>query len=98
MAFRDPGRVLGILAAAGFADATAERIDGDLQNAGGLDAVMRLLTRIGPLPRLFRDNDTGEAERAAILAEVRTVLEPFATPDGIRIPAGFILYAARRGA
>jgi hypothetical protein len=96
MAFRDPGRVLGILEAAGFVGGAGERIDADLHSSGGLDAVMRLLGRIGPLPRLFREAGTGEADREAILAEVRTVLEPFRSPDGIRVPAGFLLYSARR--
>jgi SAM-dependent methyltransferase len=98
MAFRDVGRVLGILEAAGFVAGAAERIDGDLYNSGGLDAVMRLLGRIGPLPRLFRENGTSEADREAILAEVRAVLAPFRSPDGIRVPAGFLLYSARRPA
>ena len=54
MAFRDSARVLGILEAAGLAGGKAERIDADLHNSGGVDAVMRLIGSIGVLPRIFR--------------------------------------------
>jgi SAM-dependent methyltransferase len=95
MAFRDAARVTDLLAAAGFHDPVADAIDLGLPNPGGLDAMMDLVGSIGALPRVLREKGGTAEDRVAILAEVRAELAAFASPDGIRLPARVIIYAAR---
>jgi SAM-dependent methyltransferase len=94
MAFRDPARVTGLLEAAGLKNARAAPVDLGLPNPGGLDAVMELIGNIGALPRAMREKGGTPEDRAAILPAVRAELAAFATPEGIRLPARVIVYAA----
>jgi SAM-dependent methyltransferase len=96
MAFRDAPPVLGLLAAAGLVDARAEPADVAIHHPGGLDAIVRMCGEIGTLPRVLREKGGTEADKAAILAMVRTAFAPHVTAEGIRIPARVILYSARR--
>jgi SAM-dependent methyltransferase len=91
MAFRNPDRVLGILAAAGLADARATPFAADLHHPGGLQALLRFLPNAGPIARLLREKNGTDADREAILADLATALAPFETSDGIRIPGAFLL-------
>ena len=95
MAFRDAGRVVGLLEAAGLRDVRAEAVDLGLPNPGGLDAVLALVGNIGSLPRVLREKGGTPEDRAAILAAIRSELAAFVTPDGVRLPARVIVYAAR---
>ncbi len=95
MAFRDPDRVTGLLAAAGLREAGAETVDLHLRNSGGLDAVLRLVASIGPVPRVLREKQGTPEDRAAILAHLRTELAPFVTAKGVSLPARVIVYTAR---
>ncbi len=95
MAFRDIGRVLDLMRAAGLAEATGERRAFDLA-APDPEAVARLATRIGPAARLIREKDAGEADVMAIAADVRARFAPFETATGTRIPGEINLFRARR--
>ncbi len=95
MAFRDTGRVLAILAAAGFVDADAASSDVTLHNPGGIEAAMRLFANLGALPRFLREKEASAADREAILADLRAALDRFRADDGLRIPARVTLFSAR---
>lgn len=93
MALRDPGRVLPMFAAAGFRDERATPLQVDMHHPGGVRAVTDLMTRIGPVSRMLRDRGTN-ADREAIANDLRDALAPYATADGIRVPAGIVIYSA----
>ena len=96
MAFRDAARVTGLLEAAGLAEARADTIDIGLPNQS-LEAVIDLVGNIGAMPRILREKGGTPDDRTAILAQVRAEFGPFATADGVRLPARVILYSARTG-
>ena len=96
MAFRDIGRITGILGAAGFAEAEGEVHAVDLHLPGGLDAACALALRIGAASRLIRDKGGDEGDAAAIAADLRVRLAPFVSVDGIRVPAAVNVFRARR--
>jgi len=96
MAFRDAARVTGLLKAAGLAEARAETVDLRLPSQS-LDAVIELVGNIGAMPRILREKGGTPDDRTAILAQVRAEFGPFATAEGVRLPARVILYSARTG-
>jgi SAM-dependent methyltransferase len=98
MAFRDAERVVGLLGAAGLAGAAAEGVDVDVHNPGGIEAMQRLLGRVGALPRILRDKNGSDSDRAAIVDRLREELTPLVTTDGIRIPARVTIFSARQPA
>ena len=95
MAFRDSDRVLRLLAGAGFVDAAVERVTTDLHHPGGLEAFLRVVPGVGPIARLMREKQGSAEDEAAIIAALAGELEPYRTADGIRIPAGILIYTAR---
>ena len=94
MAFRDLARVRGLLAAAGFAAADGALARTELHHPGGVDAVVDLAADVGPTARLMREKNGTDADRRAIADRLTAELEPFRSADGVRIPAGIILYSA----
>ncbi len=94
MAFRDIARVTAILAAAGLSDPSGTARTVDLHLPGGLDAAADLALRIGPATRHIRDKAGTADDARAIAAGVRERLAPFATPDGLRVPATVNFYRA----
>lgn len=92
MAFRDAGRVLKILEAAGFADARAEPVVTELHHPGGVLAAAALSTQIGPISRIIREKGGTDADRDAIGEKLATAFEAYQTPDGIRVPAGITIF------
>ena len=95
LAFRDIGRVCGILSRAGFADvggtATALLLapKGDLRHVAGLAA------SIGPAARTMEYFDGDEKDFVKIAAEVETGFAGYVTENGIRIPAEINFFTAR---
>jgi ubiquinone/menaquinone biosynthesis C-methylase UbiE len=85
----------GILTAAGFADiAIAPRhfhIRG--QTAAAMAEHVGLF---GAVQRLMDEKGAGEATRRTIVGETEAAFAGYATPDGIRLPATFLLVTARR--
>jgi SAM-dependent methyltransferase len=96
MAFRDTERVLDILAAAGFVDCKADEIATELHHPGGVEAATMLATQIGPVSRVLREKHGTDADREAIGAELVSSFERYRTADGIRVPAGVLIYTARK--
>ena len=96
MAFRDLERVVGLLRAAGLDRCRGEARDVELRHPGGIEAALDLAGAIGPIPRMLRDKGGTAEDRAAILDGLRAGLEPFRSPDGIRVPARINLFSAVR--
>ena len=57
---------------------------------------LRGIGAIGPIPRMLRDKGGTAEDRGAILDGLRAGLEPFRSPDGIRVPARINLFSAVR--
>lgn len=95
MAFRDGPRVLRLLTDAGLVDAAVEEVTTDLHHPGGPEALLRFVPGVGPIARLMREKQGSAEDEAAIIAALASEIEPYRTPDGIRIPAGILLYTAR---
>ena len=94
MAFRDVGRVCGLLAAAGFGACDGALARTELHHPGGVAGVVDLAAEVGPTARLMREKNGTDADRRAIADRLAAELAPFATPDGVRIPAGINLFSA----
>jgi SAM-dependent methyltransferase len=94
-AFGDRDYLKGILTAAGFADIAIEpkhfHIHG--ATAAGLAEHIGLF---GAVQRLMDEKGADEAARRAIIADTETAFAAYATPDGVRLPATFLLVTARR--
>ncbi len=92
--FADDARVRGILEAAGLRDVTFEPIESEVVvgGRGDLDRAVDFVTQMGPAGRAMREAD--EASRAKAIAAVREALEPYATPDGVRMAASCWLVTA----
>ncbi|WP_353472546.1 methyltransferase domain-containing protein [Salipiger sp. H15] len=95
MAFRDPERVRGILARAGFAELAIEPVEAELRLPQGITAA-DLASRIGPAVRHIRDMGATEAQAEAIRADIRSAFARFETPQGAIVPARMNLVTARR--
>jgi len=95
--FGDPDRVRSVLADAGFVDVTVEPFETTILLGGGgsLDDATTFLRSTGMARTLFADAEPDVVERA--VAGVRTALEPYLTPDGVRIGAAAWIVGAGRG-
>lgn len=95
-AFADADRLVGILAAAGYADVACDPVGPPLLMGGGLgvDEAVAFLAEGGMGKRFLAGADAATAERA--LAAVREALAPFDTPDGVRAGSAAWLVSARR--
>lgn len=96
-AFGDRDYLHGILRAAGFADIAIEakhfHIRGE--NAAGMAEHVGLF---GAVQRLMDAKGADEATRRAIVKDTETAFAAYATPDGVRLPAAFLLVTGRRPA
>ena len=84
-AFADPDRVADILERAGFSDVALDPVEVPLLLGGGLslDDAVAWLGEGGMGKRFLGGADAATAERA--LAAARAAMEPFVTPDGVRL-------------
>ena len=94
MAFRDIGRVVGLMRDAGLRGARGEAVAVELRHPDGLDGLMRVVADIGPLARALREAQASEADRAAILDDVASAFRRFEGADGLGVPARINLFAA----
>jgi SAM-dependent methyltransferase len=94
-AFADRDRVRGILTGAGFHDAHFEDVRETLRVGAGrsVDETVDFLMQMGPAAMLLRDADPALTPRVA--ASIRTALEPYVTPDGIRMGSACWIVTAR---
>jgi len=90
-AFADPGRMVSILALAGFGSVSVERFD---MRIGGssVEQTLDLTFRVGPLGAALRDQP-GLAESVA--DAIRPVLEAYDTAGGVLMPAAVWIVQAR---
>jgi SAM-dependent methyltransferase len=96
MAFRDIGRVVGLLHDAGFEGAQGDSVAVDLHHPGGIEALRRILSDVGPLSRILRDSGADETGQQDVLDAVAEAFRAFDGPDGIRIPARVNYFTAGR--
>ena len=90
-AFADPERVRAILAEAGFAAIAIAPYDTHLTIGADLDAAVRTALRVGPLGMALRE----QPERTGdVVAAVRGALEPYATAEGVKVPAAVWIVTA----
>ena len=95
MAFRDIGRVVAILRAAGLTACRGRSVAVDLHHPDGAKAVVRLAPHIGPLARILREGEATEEDRSATLDAIAAEFGRLDGPGGIRIPARVNLFTAR---
>ncbi len=96
MAFADPAPVLTQLAEAGFDAPACTALDLTLTHPGGLQAVLRAATALGPARALLREHDAEDTEGAAVHEAVAAALAPLAGAGGFRCPARINLFTGRR--
>lgn len=92
--FGDPAPVTRILTAAGFSAPRFTPLDVELDLAGGSDveAAVAHITAFGSIKRAL---DHPEDVRAAALASLRRALAPYASAEGVKLPAGVWLVSAQ---
>lgn len=96
-AFGDRDYLRGILAAAGFAAIAIEPRDFHVH--GDAPAAMaEHVALFGAVQRLMDEKQADEAIRQAIVRETEAAFAAYITPDGVRLPATFLLVTARRPA
>lgn len=93
-AFADRAMVTGLLAAAGWARVGAERVALELTPPGGLDGLLAMAFRIGPVARLMQHHGAGDDVAARIAPRIAKSFAAFETPDGFRVPAVVNLFTA----
>jgi SAM-dependent methyltransferase len=96
MAFRDVGRVTGLLRAAGFEAVEGEVRRVELVHPGGAAALARLGVNVGPAARILREKAASEADRAAVEAALVGTFAGFDGAGGAAVPAALTVYRARR--
>jgi SAM-dependent methyltransferase len=93
-AFADEGRVRSILEGAGFAAIAFEAIDVEIPIGSSIDQSVRNTLRFGPVSRAI--NQAGLQDTTAIATSIREVIEPYATPKGVRMGSACWVVTARR--
>lgn len=95
-ALSEPDYVREILEAAGFAAVTIERRTVALTGARTARDEARMTCEVGPVARLIREREPAPAVIEALLTEIADSLAPYATADGVRMPAGVFLVTAHQ--
>jgi len=94
-AFGDRDYLRGILDAAGFAEIAIEKRDFEVR--GDTPAGMaEHASQFGLVQRLLDEKQAGEAARLAIIRDIEAAFARYATSEGVRLPATFLLVTARR--
>jgi SAM-dependent methyltransferase len=93
-AFADPEHVRTILADAGFADISVASHEAELTLAGGgdLERVVDFVLQMGPAGQAFRELDA--ASQCEARAAVQEALEPYSTPDGVKLASAIWIVSA----
>jgi hypothetical protein len=94
--FADPARVVRVLTAAGFTSPSLTPLDTqlDLAAGGSLEDAVLHSSGVGPAKRALVDQP--ENIRAAAIESIRSALKPYATAEGVKLPAAIWLVAADR--
>jgi len=94
-AFGDRGYLRGILEAAGYAAISIEPRDFHVRGDSPA-AMAEHVGLFGTVQRLMDEKQADPATRQAIIGETEAAFAAYVTPDGVRLPARFLLVAARR--
>ncbi|QFT59903.1 Demethylmenaquinone methyltransferase [Sulfitobacter sp. THAF37] len=94
-AMRDTRKVVAQLGGAGLRDIAASEVTLPLTPPGDAQKVAELMCDIGPAHRALTHFEAGPQERARLCNALAEGLAPYATPDGIRIPALINIFTAR---
>jgi hypothetical protein len=89
--FADADDVRGVLATAGFAD-VAVRAHDQAVSSGGVDAMLRVLLKVGPLGRIVRETP---ALKPAAEARVRAALAARGDPARVALKAATWIVTGR---
>jgi len=94
--FGDRERVTRILTAAGFTTPTFTPLDIEVDLAGGgtLDDAIVQICDLGTVRRVLADRS--ESTRADAVASIRHALTPYATAEGVKLPAAVWLVGSER--
>lgn len=93
--FGDRARVERILTEAGFAAPSITPVDQMLTQGKDIPDTVERLTEFGPLARPFREATPEQVAKAK--AAVAEALEPYATPDGVKLAGACWLVRATPG-
>jgi SAM-dependent methyltransferase len=94
LALSEPDYIDQILTGAGFAEVRIEPKHTLLRGARSTRDEAELSTLFGPLARLIKERDADETVRQALVDELSDRLAPYATADGVRLPAATHLVTA----
>jgi SAM-dependent methyltransferase len=94
LALSEPDYVDEVLSAAGFAAVRIDQVNTLLPGARSTRDEAELMSLFGPLARLVRERGADEATRLALADELAHRLAPYATADGVRLPAAVHLVTA----
>ncbi|WPZ20531.1 methyltransferase domain-containing protein [Sulfitobacter faviae] len=86
-AFRDPERVVSILAEAGFVDIACKVTRLDLPPAGTVDDLAQQMCDIGPASGAINHFEAGPAQVAELRQTIAEALRPYAKDGPLRLPA-----------
>ena len=86
-AFRDPERVVSILAEAGFVDIACKVTRLDLTPAGTVDDLAQQMCDIGPASGAINHFEAGPAQVAELRQTIADALRPYAEDGPLRLPA-----------
>jgi len=94
-AFGDRGYLRGILEAAGYTAVSIEPRDFHVRGDSPA-AMAEHVGLFGAVQRLMDEKRADPATRQAIIGETEAAFAAYVTPDGVRLPARFLLVSARR--
>jgi SAM-dependent methyltransferase len=94
LALSEPDYVDEVLTGAGFADVRIDQLHTVLPGARSTRDEAALMSSFGPLARLARERGVDETTRLALTDELARRLSPYATADGVRLPAAVHLCTA----
>jgi SAM-dependent methyltransferase len=94
LALSEPDYIDEILAGAGFANVRIDQLHTVLPGARSTRDEAVLMSSVGPLARLARERGVDETTRLALADELAQRLSPYATADGVRLPAAVHLVTA----
>ncbi|WP_395448660.1 class I SAM-dependent methyltransferase [Aminobacter sp. UC22_36] len=89
--FADPDHIRGTLAAAGFGDIAIWPLD-QMVSSGDVDAMSQVLSKVGPLGRILRENP---ALRATAESRLRKALAALGDPTSVELRASVWIVTAR---
>ena len=93
--FSDPERVSRILTSAGFVDISIEKTDIPFKIGGNIDEGVQFLMELGPASKAIAETEPDETTKSHIADELRNVIKPFETEQGVAMNAATWIVTAR---